>query len=90
MYAVIGAQGRVNVASYWSTNFLRGVGCNWLVGLAYFLAVESKDQVSKIYSIWIPIWAFVGLGFVYTTFIWLWNSSANPKAATSIALRISS
>jgi hypothetical protein len=64
MYSVASAEGRVNLPSYWSTNFLRGVGCNWLVGLAFFLAIQSKEQVSQIYSVWIPIWAFVGLGFV--------------------------
>lgn len=64
-FAVAGAEERINLASYWSTNFLRGVGCNWLVGLAFFLSIQSKEQVSKIYSIWIPIWAFVGLGLAY-------------------------
>ncbi|CAN6674906.1 hypothetical protein TRVA0_071S00276 [Trichomonascus vanleenenianus] len=60
-YAVAQAEERVNVQ--WSVNFLRGVGCNWLVGLAMFLSIAAHDQVSKIYAIWIPIWTFVALGY---------------------------
>lgn len=59
-YTVSQAEGRVNVQ--WSTNFLRGVGCNWFVALALFLSLGSVEFVSKIYCIWIPIRAFVILG----------------------------
>lgn len=89
MYSVASVEGRVNLPSYWSTNFLRGVGCNWLVGLAFFLAIQPKDQVSKIYSIWIPIWAFVGLGYV--SFFHTQSSVAEDVIlGTNIVLRISS
>lgn len=60
-FAVEQAEMRVNAS--WSANFLRGVGCNWLVGLAIFLSISAKDKVSKIYAIWIPIWTFVALGY---------------------------
>lgn len=60
-FAVAQAELRVNAP--WSANFLRGVGCNWLVGLAIFLSISAKDKVSKIYAIWIPIWTFVALGY---------------------------
>lgn len=60
-YSVIQAEKRVNVQ--WSVNFLRGVGCNWLVGMAMFLSIAATDKVSKIYAIWIPIWTFVALGY---------------------------
>lgn len=60
-YAVTQAEKRVNVQ--WSVNFLRGIGCNWFVVLAAFLASACNDHVSKIYSIWIPIWAFVMMGY---------------------------
>ncbi len=63
-YAVTQAEGRVNVQ--WSVNFLRGVGCNWLVGLAMFLSIAAHDMVSKIYGIWIPIWTFVALGYQHS------------------------
>jgi formate/nitrite transporter len=54
-YAVTGAEGRVNVN--WGYNFTRGIGCNWLVGLAIFLGTSGKDQFSKIIGIWLPIWS---------------------------------
>ncbi|KAL1970150.1 hypothetical protein VTN77DRAFT_6555 [Rasamsonia byssochlamydoides] len=60
-YAALQAEERVNVQ--WSVNFLRGIGCNWFVGLAAFLAMSSNDHISKIYSIWIPVWSFVILGY---------------------------
>ncbi|MCL6522527.1 MAG: formate/nitrite transporter family protein [Firmicutes bacterium] len=40
-----------------------GIGCNWLVALAVWLALGSEDVVSKILGIWFPIMAFVGIGF---------------------------
>lgn len=60
-FAVVQAESRVNVQ--WSVNFLRGVACNWLVGLAVFLSISARDQVSKIYAIWIPVWMFAALGY---------------------------
>lgn len=63
-YAVAQAEARVNLQ--WSVNLLRGVGCNWFVGLAMFLSIAAHDQVSKIYAIWIPIWTFVALGYQHT------------------------
>ena len=46
--------------------FLRGVGCNWLVCLAIWLAVASEDITGKILGIWFPIMAFVALGFEHS------------------------
>ncbi|KAK0364657.1 hypothetical protein LTR91_008208 [Friedmanniomyces endolithicus] len=63
-YAVTQAEGRVNVQ--WSVNFLRGIGCNLFVALSMYLALGSNDYVSKIYSIWIPIWVFVILGYQHS------------------------
>lgn len=40
-YAVTSAEGRVNVN--WAYNFTRGIGCNWLVGLAIYLGTSGKD-----------------------------------------------
>jgi len=46
--------------------FFRGVGCNWLVCLAVWLAVASRDSVSKIFGIYFPIMAFVASGFEHS------------------------
>jgi formate/nitrite transporter len=42
--------------------FLRAIGCNWLVCLACYLAMQAKDLNSKIVGMWWPIFAFVSLG----------------------------
>jgi formate/nitrite transporter len=46
--------------------FWRGVGCNWLVCLAVWLAVASDDIIGKVWGIWFPIMAFVALGFEHS------------------------
>ncbi|GKT73699.1 formate nitrite transporter [Colletotrichum tofieldiae] len=63
-YAVTQAEGRVNIN--WAYSFTRGIGCNWLVGLAVYLATSSKDNLSKIVGIWLPIWTFVCLGYQHS------------------------
>jgi formate transporter len=45
------------------TAFWRGVGCNWLVCLAIWLAAAADDVAGKILAVWFPIMAFVGIGF---------------------------
>ena len=60
-YAVTGAEGWVNVNRVY--NVTRGISCDWLVGLALYFSSSSKEDVSKIYGIWIPIWAFVTLDY---------------------------
>jgi len=46
-----------------SEAFYRGIGCNWLVCLAVYLAVASDDTIGKIFGIFFPIMAFVAIGF---------------------------
>lgn len=65
-FAILQAEGRVRVEYYWSTNFLRAVGCNWLVCLAYFLATGAREYVSKIYAVSFPVWAFGALGYQHS------------------------
>ncbi len=48
------------------TAFLRGIGCNWLVCLAVWLAISSEDVISKIFACWFPIMAFVTIGFEHS------------------------
>src|SRR5947209_8400432 len=43
--------------------FLRGVGCNWLVCLAVWMALAAKDVTGKIVAIFFPVMAFVAMGF---------------------------
>jgi len=46
--------------------FCRGIGCNWLVCLAVWLAAAGKDSISKIFGIYFPIMAFVASGFEHS------------------------
>jgi formate/nitrite transporter len=46
--------------------FFRGLGCNWLVCLGVWLAIASDDITGKIWGLWFPIMAFVGLGFEHS------------------------
>lgn len=50
---------------FWDA-FYRGIGCNWLVCLAVYLAVASEDTIGKIFGIWFPIMAFVAIGFEHS------------------------
>jgi len=51
--------------SIWQLFWL-GVGCNWLVNLAIWLAARAKDHAGKILAIWFPIFAFVTIGFEHS------------------------
>lgn len=42
--------------------FLKAIGCNWLVCLACFLAMQGRDIASKVIGLWWPIFAFASLG----------------------------
>jgi formate/nitrite transporter len=42
---------------------VRAIGCNWLVCLAVWMALASKQIIGKIFAIYFPIMAFVAIGF---------------------------
>jgi formate/nitrite transporter len=63
-YVVTKAEGRVDVN--WIYNVTRGIMCNWLVDLAFFLGTQGRDNTSKIYGIWIVIWAFTAMRYQYS------------------------
>jgi formate/nitrite transporter len=56
------AAGKATTETHWQ-QFLRAVGCNWLVCLAVWLALAATDIAGKILAIIFPITAFVALGF---------------------------
>ncbi|WP_079508935.1 formate/nitrite transporter family protein [Mesobacillus jeotgali] len=45
------------------SSLVSAIGCNWLVGLAVWLAYGAEDIGGKILAIWFPIMAFVAIGF---------------------------
>jgi len=46
--------------------FCRGIGCNWLVCLAVWMALSSRNVIGKIFAIYFPIMAFVASGFEHS------------------------
>lgn len=58
------AQGKVAMP-FWQS-LVSGIGCNWLVGIAVWLATAAKDGTGKILGIWFPIMAFVAISFQHS------------------------
>lgn len=58
-YAAMGAQG------LWVA-FIKAVLCNWMVTLASFLGLTSRDTTGKILVMWLPIFTFFALGFEHS------------------------
>lgn len=58
---VLTAQAKVDTA-FWPA-FFSGIGCNWLVGLAVWLAYGADDIGGKTLALWFPIMGFVAIGF---------------------------
>jgi formate/nitrite transporter len=42
---------------------VRAIGCNWMVCLAVWMALASRQTISKIFAIFFPIMGFVAIGF---------------------------
>lgn len=55
------ANAKVNLA--FSPAFFRAIACNWLVCLAVWMALASRNIVGRIFAIIFPIMTFVALGF---------------------------
>lgn len=55
------AQTKVTLPTY--AIFLRGIGANWCVCLAVWLALGAKTLGAKALACWIPVAAFVALGY---------------------------
>jgi len=51
------------IADDFTTAFVSGIGCNWLVAMAVWLAYSSESIGGKIIGIWFPIMAFVAICF---------------------------
>ncbi|OBQ55465.1 formate/nitrite transporter family protein [Tamlana sp. s12] len=46
--------------------FIKGIGANWLVCLAIWQGIAAKNTIGKIVAIWIPVMAFVTMGFEHS------------------------
>ena len=45
---------------------VRGIGCNWLVCLAVWMALAARQTVGKIFACFFPIMAFVAIGLEHS------------------------
>jgi formate/nitrite transporter len=69
---------------------VRGIGCNWLVCLAVWMALASRQIIGKIFAIFFPIMGFVAIGFEHCVanmyfiptgiFLHQWVGIAGPAA----------
>jgi formate/nitrite transporter len=79
---------------------VRGIGCNWLVCLAVWMALASRHTIGKIMAIFFPIMGFVAIGFEHCianmyfipTGLMLihWAGVAAPEAFDSGSLTVGS
>ena len=60
------AMADAKVSASFLAAFVSGIGCNWLVGLAFWLSAGAKDGAGKIIGIWFPIMIFVAIGFQHS------------------------
>lgn len=58
------AKGKLELT--WAGAFCRAILCNWLVCMAVWLALASKDVAGKVLGIFFPIMAFVASGFEHS------------------------
>lgn len=50
----------------WHVVFVRGIGANWLVCLAVWMSLASRNMVGRMLGIWWPVMAFVMVGFEHS------------------------
>lgn len=61
----------IKIAEYkismpWLTVFIKGIGANWCVCLAIWLAFSAKSSGAKMFGCWLPVMAFVALGYEHS------------------------
>jgi formate/nitrite transporter len=79
-----------------SEALFRGIGCNWLVCLAVWMALASRQTIGKIFAIYFPIMGFVAIGFEHCIanmyfiptgiFVHSWAGVAGPAGSNPEAL----
>ncbi len=86
------AQGKMKLT--FTEALMRGIGCNWLVCMAVWLAAAAKDVTGKIFGCFFPIYGFVLAGFEHSVAnmfflpMGIVTALSNPEA-TATALKLS-
>lgn len=63
--AIIGIT-EYKVSMPWHVVFLKGIGANWMVCLAVWLGLSSQEMLGRLIGIWLPVMAFVTMGFEHS------------------------
>lgn len=58
------AQAKVSMP--WHVVLVKGIGANWCVCLAVWLAMSAKSSGAKMFGCWLPVMAFVALGYEHS------------------------
>jgi formate/nitrite transporter len=58
-YSALGASG-------WTTAFVKGILCNWMVTVGVLLALISRSTIGKIAAMWLPITTFFAQGYEHS------------------------
>jgi formate/nitrite transporter len=58
------AEAKVSMA--WWVVFVKGIGANWCVCLAVWLAMSGHSLIEKMAGCWLPVMAFVALGYEHS------------------------
>ncbi|MDE5837943.1 MAG: formate/nitrite transporter family protein [Paramuribaculum sp.] len=56
----------MKVSMSWLVVFIKGVGANWCVCLAVWLALAGHSLIEKMAACWLPVMAFVALGYEHS------------------------
>ena len=65
-HSAIIAVAKAKVSMSWLTVFIKGIGANWCVCLAVWLALSGKTFFEKALGCWLPVMAFVVLGYEHS------------------------
>lgn len=63
--AIIGIA-KAKVSMPWLVVMVKGIGANWCVCLAIWLALSAKSSGAKMFGCWLPVMAFVALGYEHS------------------------
>ena len=63
--AIIGIA-KAKVSMPWLVVMVKGIGANWCVCLAVWLALSAKSSGAKMFGCWLPVMAFVALGYEHS------------------------
>lgn len=57
---------QAKISMSWLTVMLKGIGANWCVCLAVWLALSGHSLIEKMAGCWFPVMAFVALGYEHS------------------------